>query len=483
MCIRDRGEDKTTDGLSAIATGGVYVDQKGFNPLMVRNISSGGDIYLGSDQNIIMGVVNGTDAVNYIRAENNGDIVLEARGGSIGEPTYETDKDGNVLVDSNNKPIVYRGKNNGIRILNSASTAISNEDVNVSHVTLKASDNVYVTGVASTDGKTAVAQGPAGTLNLTVASTNPNASLKNVGVYVDGALNLENAVSASETATIYITDNLTLNNNISIKSPDTYLGSSKNLTVNNVTGIIGSNKLTLEAVNDLTVNNAALESKKLVLRAAGDVLLNAGSLTASESLNVYTYGNLLVGTDANKNGTVITVHNANNNANTLFNVGNKIMLTKGSLTADDVSMVTYATAAGVDSTIVESYTEGAVDNYQMSVTNLTLNAQGISLNSKLNQLQNVIVDKRSSGEVVIGNGNTTAADLNVSLGYTSGSDVNEFDGSLNVHNYASGDANKIVVNQILGATGNLSLIHISEPTRPYYYCWRKHYLDQGLFAC
>ena len=128
-------------------------------------------------------------------------------------------------------------------------------------MTLKASDNVYVTGVASTDGKTAVAQGPAGTLNLTVASTNESVPVHNVGIYVDGALNLENAVSASETATIYITDNLTLNNNISINSPDTYLGSSKNLTANNITGIVGSNKLTLEAVNDLTVNNAALESK------------------------------------------------------------------------------------------------------------------------------------------------------------------------------------------------------------------------------
>ena len=115
-----------------------------------------------------MGVVNGTDAVNYIRAENNGDIVLEARGGSIGEPVYETDKDGNVLVDSNNKPIIYRDKNNGIRILNSVAASSSANDTNVSNVILRAQDNVYVTGVASTDGKTAVAQGPAGTLNLTV---------------------------------------------------------------------------------------------------------------------------------------------------------------------------------------------------------------------------------------------------------------------------------------------------------------------------
>ena len=98
----------------------------------------------------------------------------------------------------------------------------------------------------------------------------------------------------------------------------------------------------------------------------------------------------------------------------------------------------------------------------MSVTNLNLNGQGISLDSKVNQLQNVIVDRRSGGTVVIGNGNTAAADLNVSLGYTSESDVNEFDGSLTVHNYdnqLAGVVNKIVVNQILGATGNINLIN------------------------
>ena len=172
-----------------VASGGIYIDNLGnkntaaSSDLRIINISSSGNIYLGSDQNIFMGVVNGTDAVNYIRAENNGDIVLEARGGSIGEPVNETDKDGNVLVDTNNKPIIYRDKNNGIRILNSATASSSANDTNVSNVVLRASDSVYLTGVASTDGKTAVAQGPAGTLNLTVASTNSNSSLKNVGIY------------------------------------------------------------------------------------------------------------------------------------------------------------------------------------------------------------------------------------------------------------------------------------------------------------
>ena len=136
--------------------------------------------------------------------------------------------------------------------------------------------------------------------------------------------------------------------------------------MNNVTGIIGSNKLTLEAVNDLTVNNAALESKELVLRAAGDVLLNAGSLTASESLNVYTYGNLLAGTAAEQNGTVITVQKAADaarDAQALLSAGNKIMLTKGTLTADKVTMISYAGRQDETFHIVESYTEGASAAY------------------------------------------------------------------------------------------------------------------------
>ncbi|MGM9568977.1 MAG: beta strand repeat-containing protein, partial [Phascolarctobacterium sp.] len=243
------GEDKTTDGLSAIATGGIYVDQKGANALMVRNISSGGDIYLGSDQNIVMGVVNGTDAVNYIRAENNGDITLEARGGSIGEAAYETDENGNVELDEQGNPIISCYKNNGVRILNSAKASSSNDEANVSNVTLRARDNVYVTGVASVNGSTAAAQGPAGTLNLTVQGKNAAGeavTLQNVGIYVDGALNLEAPLVASETASAYVTGDLLLDNNIDISSADTYIGSGKNLTINGAQNVVGTDKLTME---------------------------------------------------------------------------------------------------------------------------------------------------------------------------------------------------------------------------------------------
>ncbi|MGM9583851.1 MAG: hypothetical protein ACI3WU_09050, partial [Phascolarctobacterium sp.] len=128
------GSDKTKDGLSAIATGGIYVDQQGNEALLVRNVSSGGDIYLSSATDILMGVVNGTDAVNYIRAENGNDIVLEARGGSIGEVEYVKDAEGNYVLDAAGNKVVARDTNQGIRILNDARASSSAQDDDVSNV-------------------------------------------------------------------------------------------------------------------------------------------------------------------------------------------------------------------------------------------------------------------------------------------------------------------------------------------------------------
>lgn len=99
----------------------------------------------------------------------------------------------------------------------------------------------------------------------------------------------------------------------------------------------------------------------------------------------------------------------------------------------------------------------ATSNYKLSTNTMTIAAKGATLDSRLNQLHNVFVDKNSSGNIVLGNGNTTNADLNVSLGNASaGSKLN---GSLTVHNYASGAANKLVVDKLLGATGEINLIN------------------------
>lgn len=434
------GADKNVDGLSAIATGGIYMDQKGSNGLIVRNVSSGGDIYLGSDKGILMGFVNGSDADSYIRAENNGDIVLEARGGSIGEVAYEADG-----------TTIKRDANNGVRILNSATKSSSASDKNATNVVLRASDSVYVTGVASRDGKTAVAQGPAGVLNLTVEGENASGSaltLNNVGIYVDGALNLENTVQASKTASVYVTDDLNLGNSnkFSISAPDIFMGSAKTVTLAGAQSIAGSEKLTVQAGLDLYMNRDALTSKNLNLAAARNVYLNGGSLNTTVNVNVHAGNNL---TQA---GTAITAHNSTNTANVQLTADNKMYLNRGSLTADKVALNAYNAKNESGASLVE-----ATSNYKLSTNALTIAAKGATLDSRLNQLHNVVVDKKSSGNIVLGNGNTTNADLNVSLGNSfAGSKLN---GSLTVHNYASGAANKLVVDKLLGATGEINLIN------------------------
>ena len=449
------GADKVIDGLSAIATDGIYVDQKGTSDLIVRNISSGGDIYLGSDQNIIMGVVNGTDAKNYIRAENNGDIVLEARGGSIGEAAYEDDG-----------TTIKRDENNGVRILNAASKSASATDSQVTNVTLRASDSVYVTGVASDNGQSAATQGPAGWLNLTVVSTNVDAQsqtvpLNNVGIYVDGQLNLENSVSASNTASVYVTGDLKpdSDNSINISAPDTFIGGAQNVTLDGVQNIVGTNKLAIRAGQDLTMASGSLTSKDLSLNAGRNVNLNGGSLSSDASISIYAGNNL---TQA---GTVITAQKAAEAtlaASAHLTAGNKMYLNKGSLTADNAELIAQAEQPDNTPNIVETYIDGTDDNYQMVVTNLTIDANGANLDSKNNQLQNVIVAQTSSGEIVVGNGNITNADLNVSLGGVVEASTNKLNGSLTVHNYDNnniGVVNKIAVDKVLGATGNINLIN------------------------
>ena len=258
------GSDRAKDGLSAISAAGIYVDQKGSNSLIARNISSGADIYLGSDTNIVMSVVNGGEAVSYIRAENNGDITLEARNGSIGEAAYDNG-------------ILLRDTNNGVRILNSAGEG--SVDGNVSHVKMHASDSVYVTGVASSNGKAAVESGPAGVLNLSVDGRDAagNAvTLKNVGIYVDGELNLENNLIASETISAYLTDTLTLNKNINITAPDTYLGSGKNILLQ--AGSLETTDLNLQAAGyiDETYDNSNFNPNGFVIKVSSTLQAWAG---------------------------------------------------------------------------------------------------------------------------------------------------------------------------------------------------------------
>ena len=417
------GANQYEDGLSAIATGGIYVDQQGSNALLVRNASSGGDIYLGSDTSILMGTVNGSEVENYVRAENDGTIVLEARDGSIGEAAYANGA-------------LKRDENKGVRILNSAAS-------NTSHVTLRASDSVYVTGVASEDGHTAVPEGPAGTLNLTVEGVTNNgqaATLKHVGIYVDGELHLENAVSASQTASVYTSADLT--NALSITALDIFLGSARNVVVLENCHVDGSAQLSVKAGQDVIMNGGALESDQLAVQAGNDVLLNGGSVTANEA-------SLIAANNIEQSSGTITA----NDKVALYADGN-ILLEGGSLSAANADMLALGY---IDEAYSNSYT--APNGYALSVSD-TLEAlaggsasdtYGVDLGSKFNQLHNVILDS-DNGNIILGNGNADAVDLNVSV--QSGHVVN---GNIKITNYQAGAANDVNIKTALKATGNIDV--------------------------
>lgn len=378
------GTDKKTDGLTAIASGGIYIDQQGENDLIVRSISSGKDIVLGSDQSILMGEVNGTDAVNYIRAENNGKITLEARGGSIGEAESDT-------TDNKN-----RKSNKGVRILNSGTE-------NKSDVTLRAKENVYVTGIASVDGKTASKDGKAGSLDLTISSAEDGGTLKNIGISVDGTLNLTGEeIDSSETASVYTTTDLEWKKSMSSK--DTYIGSEGNVLLTSGTWK-GTDWLTVEAGKDIIQEGGRLLSDGTAsLGADGNILLRNGTLSAK---NASLWANGYI------DETYDNSDSASENQSYHLSVSDTL----------------HAMASGKDT--------GDGKDYR------------IDLGSRYNQLSNVIMDS-DNGNITLGNGGDTDLSVSVFNGET-------VQGNVDIHNYKGGKENDVIVNDSLLATGNITI--------------------------
>ena len=378
------GSDTDTDGLTAVASGGIYIDQQGENNLIVRSISSGKDIYLGSDTSILMGEVKGTDAVNYIRAENDGKITLEARGGSIGE------------ADTNEDGTLNRQGNKGIRILNSGSA-------NKSDVTLRAKESVYVTGVASVDGKTASKDGKVGSLDLTIGSVDEGGTLKNIGISVDGTLHLTgDTVKSSETASIFTTPDMDWKKSIS--SMDTYLGSEGNV-------LIASGKLE--------------GTKLLTVEAGKDIIQEGGSLLSEGTISLGTNGNILL-----RNGK-LSAKNAD-----MFAMGyiNENYDNSDSASPDQsynlsVSDTLQVMASGKDTDNGKDY--------------------GIDLGSRYNRLSNVIMNS-DNGNILLGNG----GDNDLSVSADNGQTVQ---GNVDIHNYKGGKENDVIVNDSLQATGNITI--------------------------
>ncbi len=375
------------DGLIAIASGGIYMDQKSAaNDLIVRSVSSGGDIYLGSDKSILMGTVTGTDAVNYIRAENNGSITLEARGGSIGEA--ETDE----KLSEEDK----RKSNKGVRILNSGTE-------NKSDVTLRAKDNVYVTGIASADGKTPTTAGKAGSLDLTVGSVEKNGTLQNVGISVDGTLNLAGDIKTNDTASIYTTTDLRVDKSVS--SNDTYVGSVESVTVTgDDTKLEGSSQLTIKADGGDIVHNGGtiLTTKEALLHAGRNVLLQSGILKADKA-----------------------------DANVTMNANGYIAETYD----NDTSTGYQLTDAGTLSVAADAKNAAT--------------SRGIDLGSKTNKLATVTLES-ADGDVVLGNGGDTTLYVSVKDGTT-------VKGKIDIHNYEAGSANDVDINGSLNATGDITI--------------------------
>lgn len=273
------------EGLSAIARDGVYINQAGNNALRLIDVSSGDDIYLTSATSIVMGNVGGVNAVNYIRSEHGGDIVLEARNGSIGAPAYESDN-----------TTIKHDDNNGVRILNAELTDASEESTTTStpvNVTLRATKDIYVEGI--TDKVLQSSSEPGGYLNLKAEGCN-GTTLDNVGIVVNGQLNLLDVVNSSDTASIYTITDLTLDNNSkTISSRDVYLGSLGDAEVNGTNAIKGTNSVNIHAGKNVTLKAGTLSSGAINLHSYNGAIEEAnGFYLIAPVVNAIAAGNILL---------------------------------------------------------------------------------------------------------------------------------------------------------------------------------------------
>lgn len=279
------------EGLSAIARDGVYINQTGNNALRLIDVSSGDDIYLTSATSIVMGNVGGVNAVNYIRSEKGGDIVLEAHNGSIGAPAYESDN-----------TTIKHDDNNGVRILNAELTDASEESTTTStpvNVTLRATKDIYVEGI--TDKVLQSSSEPGGYLNLKAEGCN-DTTLDNVGIVVNGQLNLLDEVNSSGTISVYTTSDLLLNNKLeTISSKDIYVGSAGNVTINGAKKIHGTDSVTVSAGQDVVLQIGHLASAEINLQAnQGKIDEKATFSLDTAELNASALGNILLDSHLNQ---------------------------------------------------------------------------------------------------------------------------------------------------------------------------------------
>ena len=301
----------TTDneGLSAIARNGVYINQSGNNALRLIDVSSGDDIYLTSATSIVMGNVGGVNAVNYIRSEKGGDIVLEARNGSIGAPVYESDS-----------TTIKHDENNGVRIFNAELTDASEESTTTStpvNVTLRATEDIYVEGI--TDKVLQNSSEPGGYLNLKAEGCN-GTTLDNVGIVVNGQLNLLDEVNSSGTASIYTTTDLTLDNNSkTISSKAVYLGSLGKVVVDGTNAINGTNSVTVHAGENVQLKAGTLSSGAINLYSYnGDIEEANGFMLIAPVVNAIAAGNILLDNYSNNQNNQLKQVNVSNTSGNII---------------------------------------------------------------------------------------------------------------------------------------------------------------------
>ena len=240
--------------------------------------------------------------------------------------------------------------------------------------------------------------------SVTIVSGNDAAGDLNVstaqGTTVNGSISVTNVAIGSTPNKIVVDKALQARGDITLTNKEADIDITEGGTIN-------SDHVIMNAANDILLNGGTVDSDNVSITATNDVLFNS-SLIDAETMLI-----------SSSNGVI-----------------------KQNCAADFVSQAVL----NVDNLLI--HTAKAADS-----------GWTVYLGSKTNNFASIKIYDTAKGNMLVGSGKATNGNVTVGLAYEDASAIGQLDGSLTVYNHAVGEANAIVVDDVLKASGSIDLIN------------------------
>ncbi|MGM9570438.1 MAG: beta strand repeat-containing protein [Phascolarctobacterium sp.] len=221
--------------------------------------------------------------------------------------------------------------------------------------------------------------------------------------------------------------------------------------------------------DNATITGGEISANDANITAQKDFAFSGDKLTVANELQLNANNATISGGEISARNAIVNAENFSQNGGNIeakaaaVNVGNNMQLNGGLLRADIVRL--SSEQGNITQQYDNSVTQAngglvyAGDLYISANKTASAEPSTVDLGSRFNHLNNVIVEDGTTANITVGNGNDVAGILTVRVGAGDAEAAGQLNGSLTVHNYVSGAANKLIVNDNLLATGNITLVN------------------------